>query len=135
MTNEIKMHLWVSNMDAVGLDFDGTDMYLDDAKAKEIIARHDGVALDGQTLIGIDPDSIWGTFVALRAAVAEAGHGDVELEEGEVLPEPELVTSLSGSKGAARGLEQLVSGRAKTWSEFRTEALVTDEYIAELIGA
>lgn len=123
MTNETKLNLWVSNMDVAGANSDYTEDYLREAGATDIMTRHIGVTLKGQTLTGSDPEALFAAYVDLRAAVAAAGHG----VDDEELPEPELVASISGrDEGAAKGLERLVSATANSWADFYREALVGD---------
>ena len=117
MTNETKLNLWVSNMDVVGADSDMTKDYLSAAKSADVMARHAGVTLDGQTLTGNDPEAVFAAYVDLRSAIAAAGHG-----VDEELPKPELVASIS-DEGAAKGLEQLVSCTAKSWADFYRDAI------------
>ena len=117
----MKLNLWVSNMDVVGADSDMTEDYLSAAKAADVMARHTGVNLDGQTLAGNDPEAVFAAYVDLRSAIAAAGHG----VDDEELPKPELVASISGrDEGAAKGLEQLISATAESWSDFYRDAMV-----------
>ena len=80
----------------------------------------DGVTYNrnDSTLTG-EPEAVWSAYKSLAVAVADAGHGDVDVEGDPVLSAcpVELIDESSG--GSAEHLARMMSTDCNTWAEFK----------------
>jgi len=74
------------------------------------------------TLTG-EPDAVWAAYKSLAVAVADAGHGDVDIDHEDLIGSPilsacpvELIDNTSG--GAAESLARMMSPQCNTWAAF-----------------
>ncbi len=104
-----RLIVWVENQPE-GIGTDGTPDYLETAGfpgRPEVSATEDG----------------WRQFREMREAVAQVGHGDLELNLEDELGAPSLVASLASADGAGRDLQEAVSRTAMSYADFVREAV------------
>jgi hypothetical protein len=96
-------------------DHDVTYAYIDAANW----TAPEGVAYDRDagTLTG-ETDAVWAAYKSLAAMVADAGHGDADIDGEPILSAcpVELIDESSG--GAAECLARMMSPDCDTWAEF-----------------
>lgn len=106
------IHLNVENHTC---DHDVTYAYIDAANW----TTPEGVTYDrhAQTLSG-EANAVWAAYKSLAVAVANAGHGDADIDGEPVLSAcpVELIDETSG--GAAEYLARMTSTECETWAEF-----------------
>lgn len=112
------IHLWVSNMDAVGADADYTTDYLRHVSAGDL-AAHFHCHIEEQILHGRTND-IWPCFRCLSRRISDAGHGGAT----EDAPAPILVARLPDSVGAAATLQEIESITAPDWDAWVAASLI-----------
>ena len=97
-------------------DHDVTYAYIDAANW----TTPEGVTYDrhAQTLSG-EANAVWAAYKSLAVAVANAGHGDADIDGEPVLSAcpVELIDETSG--GAAEYLARMMSTQCGTWAEFQ----------------
>jgi hypothetical protein len=120
----MRLTLWVSNMDVVGADADYTQSYLDAARVTDdMMPAHPTVRLDGQVLIGDDPDAVWAAYKAIQTAIASIGHGG-DADDDRTIPAPVLTAILIDEDGAARELQVAYAPKCATWEDFCVECML-----------
>jgi len=104
-------------------DHDVTCYYIDAAYWTAPVGvtynRHDS------TLSG-ESNAVWSAYKSLAVAVADAGHGDADIDVEDLMGKPilsacpvELIDESSG--GAAEHLARMMSPQCNTWAEFVAE--------------
>lgn len=110
----VTLKLWVDNQSEVGLDWDATTDYIRAAHWRTPA----GVTLDGQTLAG-ESEAAYAAFRALADAVAEAGHGDTEIDAAASAPNLTACPSDLCEEGYTSAGESLARLTCRQHASFR----------------
>ena len=73
---------------------------------------------DAQTLTG-EANAVWAAYKLLAVAVADAGHGDADVDGDPILSACPVEMIDESSGGSAEHLARMMSTDCNTWAEFQ----------------